>query len=362
MLKMRMGIGILLGVVSMGLAQNAWEVSSPQGNLTMTVNLADRGGTADYSAGVRLYYSLRCRVGDKPVVVLNDSPLGMVRDDQAFVEGLAFVSASKIQKVEQSYTLPHGKKSQYSNTCNEQTIVFQNGRSAKMELIVRVFDNGAAFRYRFPETDAAVHKLTQEATGYAIPKDARCWMMPYDAPTQYSPAYEVYYENDIAVGTPCPKEFGWAFPALFSVEGGKCWALLAEADMDRNYFGAAGIQGPQGRVSHPDARGRRGIGHRFGSAVIGFAVADAVACGDRRDAFDGGRVHAGDGSGPADGGEGYSLGQARPGVVELVERPGQPAELHLPEEVRRSGRGDGLGIHAGGRQLDDHGKRARSTI
>lgn len=238
MSMMRMSFGILLGTVSMAIAQNAWEVSSPQGNLTMAVNLADRDGTADYPAGVRLYYSLLCKVGDKPVAVLNDSPLGIVRDDQAFLDGLTFVSASKIQKIEQNYTLPHGKRSRYSNACNEQTIVLQNARSAKVELIIRVFDNGAAFRYRFPETDSVVHKVTQEATGYALPKDARCWMMPYDAPTQYSPAYEVYYENDIAVGTPCPKEFGWALPALFSVGGGQCWALLAEADMDRNYFGA----------------------------------------------------------------------------------------------------------------------------
>ncbi len=234
----RMSFGILLGTVSMALAQNAWEVSSPQGNLTMSVYLADRGGTADYTAAVRLYFSLQCRLGDKSIAVLRDSPLGIVRDDQAFLDGLTFVSASKIQKVEHRYSLPHGKRSQYGNVCNEQTIVFQNARSAKVELIVRAYDDGAAFRYRFPEKDDIVHKVTQEATGFALPKDARCWMMPYDAPTQYSPAYEVYYENDIAVGTPCPKEFGWAFPALFCVDGGKCWALLAEADMDRNYFGA----------------------------------------------------------------------------------------------------------------------------
>lgn len=263
MSKALLNFGILLGVISMGMAQNAWEVSSPQGNLTIAVHLADRDGTADYPAGVRLYYSLQYRVGDTPIVVLNDSPLGIVRDDQAFLDGLTFVSASKIQKVEQAYTLPHGKRSQYSNACNEQTIVFQNARSAKVELIVRVFDNGAAFRYRFPETDAVVHKVTQEATGYALPKDARCWMMPYDAPTQYSPAYEVYYENDIAVGTPCPKEFGWAFPALFSVGGGQCWALLAEADMDRSYFGARlESKSPKGvyRIRMPEAEEGLGTG------------------------------------------------------------------------------------------------------
>ena len=258
MSKLRMGFIVVLAMVSTAMAEDAWEVSSPGGNLTMTVRLADRGGTADYPAGARLYYSLQCRVGDgKPVVVLEDSPLGMVRDDQAFLDGLSFVAASKLQKLEQDYTLPHGKRSQYSNTCNEQTITFQNAKSAKMELIVRAFDNGAAFRYRFPETDTAARKVTQEATGYAIPKDARCWMMPYDAPTEYSPAYEVYYEGDIAVGTPCPKEYGWAFPALFSVESGKCWALLTEADMDHSYFGARlESKAPKGvyrmRMPHPD--------------------------------------------------------------------------------------------------------------
>jgi hypothetical protein len=229
----------------------------------MKVSLIDRGGTADYPGGVRLYYSLQCRMGDRALAVLNDSPLGIARDDQSFIDGLAFVSASTIRKIEQSYTIPHGKRSQYGNTCNEQTMVFQNARSARVELIVRVFNNGAAFRYRFPEKDAESRKVIQEATGYALPTEARCWMMPYDAPTQYSPAYEVYYENDIPAGTSCPKEFGWAFPALFSVEKGACWALLTEADMDRGYFGARlNSQAAKGvyRIRMPDADEGLGTG------------------------------------------------------------------------------------------------------
>lgn len=264
MWDMRIGFVMVLSVASAAMAENVWEVFSPRGHLTMTVRLADRGGTADYPAGVRLYYSLQWRgAGESPIVVLNDSPLGLVRDDQGFLDGLTLVSASKVRKVEQSYTLPHGKRSRCSNVCNERTLVFQNGSSAKMELIVRVFDNGAAFRYRFPEEDPSIHRLTQEATGFSIPPDARCWMMPYDAPTEYSPAYEVYYEGDIAVGTPCPKDFGWAFPALFCLDGGRCWALLTEADMDRSYFGARlESRAPKGvyRVRMPDAEEGLGTG------------------------------------------------------------------------------------------------------
>ncbi len=232
------GFGILLGTVSMALAQNTWEVSSPDGRLMMRVVLADRGGTADYPGGVRLYYSVQYRIDDRSLPLLNDSPLGIARDDHAFIDGLSFVSATPIQKIEQTYILPHGKRSHYTNVCNEQKIVFQNARSAKIELIIRVSKDGAAFRYRFPEKDNESHKVIQEATGFALPSDSRCWMMPYDAPTQYSPAYEVYYENNIVAGTPCPKEFGWAFPALYSVGSGACWALLTEADMDPYYFGA----------------------------------------------------------------------------------------------------------------------------
>ena len=71
------------------LGQTAWKMTSPDGNVTVAVRLADPGRVADYPAGkVRLYYEVQC----KGRTVLPLSPLGITRDDQGFVDGLRFVS------------------------------------------------------------------------------------------------------------------------------------------------------------------------------------------------------------------------------------------------------------------------------
>ena len=47
-----------------------------------------------------------------------------------------------------------------------------------MDLIARVSDDGAAFRYRFPGKDTATLTVESEATGFAVPAGLPGWLLP----------------------------------------------------------------------------------------------------------------------------------------------------------------------------------------
>jgi alpha-glucosidase len=238
--------GILLVLAAQtAFGQTAWKVTSPDDKVTLAVRLADPGQVADYPTGkVRLYYEVLC--GN--AVVLPLSPLGITRDDQDFVDGLRFVSASSVRTIDETYTMLHGKRKVCRDHAREQTLTFQNPNGARLELILRAYDDGAAYRYRFPESSDRTHTMTREASGFRLPKGGKVWAHPYDRASQYTPAYETYWVNGVEVGTASPNEEGWAFPLLFCTSDGDRWALITEAALDGSYCGSHLSQPTRGGV------------------------------------------------------------------------------------------------------------------
>jgi hypothetical protein len=214
----------------------------------MSVQLAKLQNTADYPAGKeRLYYKVEYGSAYGRKTVVEWSPLGLVREDQDFVDGLVFESRSDIKTIDETYEMVHGKRRVCRNYANEIILAFRNAHGGMIELIVRAYNDGAAFRYRFPEKDNVRRTVKNEATGFALPADARVTMQPYDKPAKVTPAYEEYYEDNIAVGMSSPSDAGWAFPVLFNTKGGAYWGLITESDMVDNYFG--------GRLNKDAAKG-----------------------------------------------------------------------------------------------------------
>ncbi len=225
--------------------QTAWKVTSPDGGVTLAVRLADAGQVADYEAGkARLYYEVLC----KDAVVLPLSPLGIARQDQDFVDGLRFVSASRVRTIDETYTMLHGKRKVCRDHASEQTLTFENPNGARLELILRAYDDGAAYRYRFPESNDGTYTVMREASGFRLPEGGKVWAHPYDRASQYTPAYETYWVNGVEVGTASPNEEGWAFPLLFSTSDGTRWGLITEAALDGSYCGSHLSQPTRGGV------------------------------------------------------------------------------------------------------------------
>ncbi len=255
-----------------GHAETTWEVKSPDGHVAISVRLADPGQAADYPAGqARLYYE----VTYDGAVVLPLSPLGITRKDWAFVDGLTFVEARPIMFVNETYTMLTGKRTWCRNYAKEQTLVFHNPAIAKLEVTVRAYDSGVAFRYRFPESSGDKHIVTSEATGFRLPEGGKIWAHPYDKPSKYTPAYETYYVNGADVGAPSSSEAGWAFPVLFCTADRSRWGLVTEAGLDESYCGCRLEQNaPQGvyRIRFPDPGDGDGTGEVEPSWTLPWAT------------------------------------------------------------------------------------------
>ena len=203
---------------------NSWSLASPNGQCEISVSLDD--GKLNYEVS---------RAGK---VVIQQSPLGLQRDDQNFEGGIVFANAKKIESRREKYELFAGVQPRVNHLLNSRSLTFRNSNNVPIEIDLAASDEGVAFRYRFPETNDAVRIIESELTGFTIPQNARGWLQPYHAAGPYTPAYEDFYFH-VSPGDPPPdsraKAVGWAFPALFHVPGAETWVLLTESGTDESY-------------------------------------------------------------------------------------------------------------------------------
>jgi alpha-glucosidase len=181
--------------------------------------------------------------------VLQRSRLGVVRDDADFSAGLSPTAnypkrAAKLEKIDDHYELLTSKRRHSVYRANRRVFELQAASGARMDIEVQVSNDGFAFRYVFPDTDATVHKISREMSSFNFLAGTRAWLQPI-APArsgwnEANPSYEEYYERDIPVGQPSLQGGGWVFPALFrsSIGGNDTWLLVSESGLRRNYCGS----------------------------------------------------------------------------------------------------------------------------
>lgn len=213
-------------------AEKEWSVDSPNGKVRLAIRLGD-GPPGKSSLSYRVEYGPeggRARV-------LGDSPLGLKLADADFTTGLKLQWAGDRKLVEEGYTMPHGKRVAVRSAARQMRLAFRSRAGLDLEIDMRASDDGVAFRYRLPGSGTARKTLTAEATGFTLPGQAKVWAAPSDKASTYSPAYETYYEDGMAVGTPAPLSLGWSFPLLFHDPESRCWALITEANVATNFCG-----------------------------------------------------------------------------------------------------------------------------
>ena len=93
-----------------------WHLKSPNGNMSFIVKQNVNGG-------------LNYQVERDGVIVLENSPLGLESDIEAFTSDLVFMDAH-YSVVDETYSLPAGKKAVYYNCCNELCLTFTKGEVA----------------------------------------------------------------------------------------------------------------------------------------------------------------------------------------------------------------------------------------
>lgn len=179
--------------------------------------------------------------------------LGLSRSDQDFFRELRFLNAGKIQPVREEYMALHGKRSHRISASNEVVLYLENPGKAKLNVIIRVCNDGVAFRYEFPEKQG-IFVVKDEFTSYNIPASSRRWL------EKWNPANEKLYEvmkGDIV------QQQAWCYPALFQTPDSLCWYLLHEADVGRTYCGSklSNTTDPSKyKITFPDTKDGRGKG------------------------------------------------------------------------------------------------------
>jgi hypothetical protein len=218
--------GLFFGVS--GARAQSWVVTSPDGETKVTVQREPAGG--------KLSYRVERGSGSAATIMLKDSPLGLRLQGLDLSEGLQLESSSG-SKIDERYTMVHGKRAQCENHANQLTFVFSGKQGRKLELDMRAYNDGVAFRYRVPGSGEKV-VLESETSGFALPEGAKMWAAPSDKPTTYAPAYETYYESGVPSGTVAPLGLGWSFPMLFRTADGNRWGLITEANVGSNFCGS----------------------------------------------------------------------------------------------------------------------------
>jgi alpha-glucosidase len=171
----------------------------------------------------------------KPVIL--PSSLGLQLEGADFSRQLKLAATSPVKPIREDYELATGKKRHISYRANEQVLTVRNSRGQAMDVLLRVSNDGVAFRYLVREPGLPLKKFVAESTSFRFDEHARAWLQPMSiAQTGWSntnPSYEEHSQREIAVGTKSPIAAGWVFPALFRANG--TWVALTEAGMDGSW-------------------------------------------------------------------------------------------------------------------------------
>ena len=141
-----------------------------------------------------------------------------------------------VGKVTANYQMLAGKKSTCTNQANEYVAKL----SGNLQLVLRLYNDGAAFRYELSNLKG---KLPKEQTAYMIPEGTKRWML------QWSDSYEGFYPMSTTgkikpigrmagvVKSPEGYNLRWGFPTLVEPQKG-VFMLLSEANIERNQAAA----------------------------------------------------------------------------------------------------------------------------
>jgi alpha-glucosidase len=188
-------------------------VKSPDGQIVLEISA---GGAVRYRAGFH----------DRPVIL--ESPLGVELADGSTLGADSQIESVERQEINETYPQPIGKRSHIVNHCNQAVISLRERAksSLKWQLILRAYDDGAAFRFRFLPRDGQsdlavaneknVFTFPDATTGYALPLNS--FTTSYEKRYQHKPVSEI------------PADWLLGMPFLAQVPGAG-WAAITEANL-----------------------------------------------------------------------------------------------------------------------------------
>ncbi|HZF98098.1 MAG TPA: glycoside hydrolase family 97 protein [Pseudoxanthomonas sp.] len=143
-------------------------VSSPDGRLTVQIS-TDNDGRPSYAVS---------RAGK---TVIAPSRLGFLFLDAPKFERDFEIAAQSRRSFDQTWEQPWGERRRIRNHYNELSVTLSEKTAPRrsIDVVFRVFDDGAAFRYEFPDQAALKQvRIGEELTEFNIADAATAWWIP----------------------------------------------------------------------------------------------------------------------------------------------------------------------------------------
>lgn len=174
--------------------------------------------------GLRVIY----KKGDVPISVVQLENIGL-QLQRASGDEFNYVSSSAVTSIREDYTMITGKRCHCTNEGNQQVFHFKNGQNVSLDLELRVYDDGVAFRYVFPQPTKEIC-VTDENTAFVFQEGITRWTQ------KLNQAYEDFYlKNKERVQGYTAAQ--WGFPALFEVAD-SVFTLISEANVAKGNCGS----------------------------------------------------------------------------------------------------------------------------
>ena len=214
--------------------QKNWSIVSPDGTITADVSLHGDG-------------SLSYNVRKGEVTVVEESALGFSVDVDDF--RIVTLENAEQKRITGSYENITGKHPVVEYDCNELTVTLK-GYEFYLDVILRAYDDGYAFRYNIRAVDGSEGKMTVlgEESQITLPDNSVMWAEPYvpirsDGTNFFS--YESTYKRRSS--TNCGGE-SISMPMLYQVSGTEIYSLVTESDLvGSGFYGSFLEEKPEDR-------------------------------------------------------------------------------------------------------------------
>jgi alpha-glucosidase len=210
---------LLLVLFMTGVLANGQEITvkSPDSNITVTI-----------SNNEKLTWSVSWRSRN----IVDPSPMGFeLKNEEAMTGNFAILDQSLKNFNEKWTPVVRSKHAEIINNYSELKLILKekSGPMRQMELFVRAYNDGAAFRYKLLRSPVVGDRqIVKELTSFSIPGDPKAWIVEYGDYASSNEAeffeHPLSYLNDKSVaGMPMLMEYG-----------NNCWVAITEAKIE-NY-------------------------------------------------------------------------------------------------------------------------------
>ena len=156
---------LLLIVLSMASCVRQPRVASPDGAISLSFRLSE-SGQPQYS------------VAHDNAPVIEWSSLGLLAEQFDLTDGFTLTGTEKNSYIDTWQTV-WGEERLIEDCHNEMTVRLQHASGMRMDILFRLFNDGFAFRYAFPEPHNQPLTIIDEVTEYRFAEDHMAWSIPW---------------------------------------------------------------------------------------------------------------------------------------------------------------------------------------